>query len=88
MRDARTRGETALHRAAAFGSEQTIDLLLAAGAAREVRDANGDTPLSWASWYARPDAIIGRLCFGEHRVHPARIPMHRAVLGAPRDRTD
>ena len=32
MRDARTRGETPLHRAAAFGTEETIDLLLGAGA--------------------------------------------------------
>ena len=32
MRDCRTKGETPLHRAAAFGGEETIDLLLAAGA--------------------------------------------------------
>ena len=57
MRDARTRGETPLHRAAAFGTEETIDLLRGAGARpRRAKDAHGDTPLSWGSWYARPDA--------------------------------
>ena len=35
--------------AAAFGSEDSIDLLLGAGAVREAKDENGDTPLSWAS---------------------------------------
>ncbi len=54
MRDARTRGETPLHRAAAFAGVAAIDRLLAAGADRERRDAAGDTPLSWASWYRRP----------------------------------
>ena len=49
MRDARTKGETALHRAAAFGEEGTVKMLLDAGARREARDANGDTPLSWAN---------------------------------------
>ncbi len=33
MRDCRTKGETPLHRAAAFGSEETIDMLVEAGAA-------------------------------------------------------
>ena len=44
MRDCRTKAESPLHRAAAFGTEETIDLLLAAGADREARDMNGDTP--------------------------------------------
>src|SRR5215475_8860779 len=51
MRDCRTKGETPLHRAAAFGDEEAIQLLLAAGANREAKDAQGDSPLSWASWY-------------------------------------
>ena len=83
MRDCRTRGETPLHRAAAFGTEDTIDLLLLAGAVREARDMNGDTPLAWASWYARPDTILRRLCFGTLSIHPERVPMHVAVLGRP-----
>ena len=84
MRDCRTRGETPLHRAAAFGSEETIDLLLRAGAVREAKDAHGDTPLSWASWYVRPDPILRRLCYGTHSIRPDRTPMQAALLGKPR----
>ncbi len=83
MRDSRTRGETPLHRAAAFGSGETIDLLLAAGASRERRDAHGDTPLAWASWYVRPDPILRRLLYGGFSIHPARVPMRVALLGTP-----
>jgi len=70
MRDVRCRAETALHRAAAFGTGDCIRLLLDAGADREARDANGDSPLSWASWHLRPPAVLRLLCFGEHRIHP------------------
>ena len=49
MRDCRTRGETPLHRAAAFADLDAIRLLLAAGAVVDARDIHGDTPLSWAS---------------------------------------
>lgn len=70
MRDCRTKQESALHRAAAFGSEQVIDSLLEAGALKELKDMNGDTPLSWASWYLRPRSILAKLCFGNYRVHP------------------
>src|ERR1700704_2657632 len=42
MRDCRTKGETPLHRAAAFGSERSIQLLLDAGAVRDAKDMNGD----------------------------------------------
>ncbi len=37
MRDARTKGETPLHRAAAFGNEATIELLLKYGAKVDIR---------------------------------------------------
>jgi ankyrin repeat protein len=84
MRDARTRGETPLHRAAAFGTEETIDLLLGAGARVDARDAHGDTPLSWGSWYTRPDAILRKLCYGAHRIHEDRKPMAASLLGWPR----
>ncbi len=70
MRDARTRGETPLHRAAAFGSERSIGLLLDAGARINATDCNGDTPLTWASWHLRPPTVLRLLCFGEHRIHP------------------
>src|SRR6185295_5545499 len=83
MRDCRTRGETPLHRAAAFGGEGTLDLLLEAGAAREAKDMNGDTPLAWASWYARPDAVLWKLCYGTFSIHPDRVPMRVALLGKP-----
>lgn len=83
MRDCKTRGETPLHRAAAFGSEDSIDLLLGAGAARDARDMNGDTPLSWASWYVRPDSILKRLCYGPFTIHPDRRSMQAALLGKP-----
>lgn len=100
MRDVRCRGETALHRAAAFGSEAVIEMLLDAGAEREVRDANGDTPLAWASWHLRPPAILRRLCFGPHRIHPDAnwasdhgdrwgYGLEHALLGRPHiDRTE
>jgi Ankyrin repeats (3 copies) len=75
MRDCRTRGETPLHRAAAFGALDTIDLLLQAGAARDTRDMNGDTPLGWASWHPQPDAILRRLCCGDLSIRPHRKTM-------------
>ncbi len=58
MRDCRTKGETPLHRAAAFGTEETLQFLLDAGATIDAKDAYGDSPLSWASWYGRPDQAI------------------------------
>jgi ankyrin repeat protein len=70
MRDSRTRGETPLHRAAAFGDEEAVELLLGYGASVEARDANGDSPLSWASWYLRPAPILRKLCFGPYRIRP------------------
>lgn len=73
MRDCRTKGEMPLHRAAAFGSADAIRMLLDAGAKVDVRDANGDTPLSWASWYLRPAAVLRLLCYGPHRVHPDAV---------------
>lgn len=72
MRDIRTRGETPLHRAAAFGDEQTIDLLLAAGARIDAKDSQGESPLTWASWHLRPDAILRKLCYGSFQISPQR----------------
>ncbi len=68
MRDCRTKGETPLHRAAAFGDEEAIRLLVKAGAAIDAKDANGDSPLAWASWYLRPVPILRLLCYGEFRI--------------------
>ncbi len=64
MRDARTKAETPLHRAAAFGTEEAIQLLLDAGAKLDAKDMNGESPLSWASWHLRPDSILRKLCYG------------------------
>lgn len=85
MRDCRTKGETPLHRAAAFASEETIQLLLNAGAKADARDANGDTPLGWASWYTRPDAAIRKLCYGPFRVREGRKSMEDYLMGDPLD---
>lgn len=60
-RDARTRGETPLHRAAAYASLETIKVMLNNGADRTIYDTNGDSPLSWASWHRRPRDIIDLL---------------------------
>ena len=99
MRDARTRGETSLHRAAAFGSLEVIALLLGAGANREARDAYGDSPLSWASWHLRPAAVLDALSFGGHSVHPDAVAsdhsdhghgwggMDHYLLGRPHDKS-
>jgi len=83
MRDCRTKGETPLHRAAAFGTEETIQMLVDAGAAKDAKDINGDSPLSWGSWYARPAGVLRKLCYGEHRIHPEYRSMERNVLGDP-----
>jgi ankyrin repeat protein len=93
MRDCRTKGETALHRAAAFAEADTIQRLLDAGANVKAKDANGETPLSWASWHTRPDAILRLLCYGDYQVRPDRGStfdhgrgwgfMERDLLGRP-----
>ena len=73
MRDARTAGESPLHRAAAFGNEETIQMLLDAGADTALTDHHGDSPLSWASWHCRPASILKLLAFGEHSIHPLHV---------------
>jgi len=65
MRDCRTKGETPLHRAAAFGTEATIQMLLDAGARIDAKDMNGDSALTWASWYLRPRSVLRKLCYEE-----------------------
>ncbi len=70
MRDCRTRAEMPLHRAAAFGTAETIQLLLNAGAKIAATDMAGDTALTWASWYRRPVAVLRLLSYGDHHIHP------------------
>jgi uncharacterized protein len=83
MRDCRTKGETPLHRAAAFSGTETIQMLLDAGADVQVKDMNGDTPLSWASWYLRPDPVLRLLCYGDFRIRPGRQSMRTYLIGKP-----
>ena len=83
MRDCRTKGETPLHRAAACASAESIQLLLDAGALKDARDANGDTPLTWGSWHLRPDSILRKLCYGPHSIRENRTGMDINLLGQP-----
>jgi ankyrin repeat protein len=83
MRDVRTCGETPLHRATAFGDAEAIKLLLDAGAKLDAKDAHGDSPLSWASWHLRPDAILRLLLYGNFRIHPQRTSMREYLQGEP-----
>ena len=71
MRDVRTKGETPLHRAAAYADERTINYLIEKGANKEAKDGNGDSPLSWASEHLRPGNILSLLSYGEHRIGEA-----------------
>ncbi len=81
MRDCRTKGETPLHRAAAFGTANTIQMLLNSGATVEGKDTNGDTPLSWGSWYARPADVLRLLCYGPYHIRPDYRGMKENLLG-------
>ena len=83
MRDCRSKAETPLHRAAACGSVETIQLLLDAGAARDNKDQHGDSPLSWASWQRRPAEILRLLCYDGFPIHPAYQPLRRNLIGKP-----
>jgi len=84
MRDCRTKAESPLHRAAAFGSAEVVAALIDAGARVDAKDMHGDTPLAWASWHLRPDAILRLLCHGEFTIHPQRNSLydHGAGWGA------
>ena len=57
-RDLKTRGETPLHRAAAYATADTVALLLDAGADSAIKDVNGDTPHTWALWHLRDKRLL------------------------------
>ena len=82
MRDVRTKGETPLHRAAAFASPETIELLLNSGADREARDCNGDTPLTWASWHLRPGSVLQLLAFPPYSITDKHVAQNTSDHGA------
>lgn len=65
MRDVCVRGETPLHRAALLGNEDMIQSLLDHGADPSIKDAHGESPLSWACRVRRPDNILRMLLYGE-----------------------
>ncbi len=82
MRDVRTKGETPLHRAAAYADEATIRYLLDHGANKEVRDIHGNSPLSWASEHLRPGAILYLLQYGEHWISEKHKAINTSDHGA------
>ncbi len=71
MRDVRTKGETSLHRAAAYADERTIQYLIDHGAKVDAKDAHGDSPLTWASEHLRPGTILSLLSYGPHKIGEA-----------------
>ena len=73
MRDIRTCGETPLHRAAAYANAETIEMLLNNGADKSIKDANGDTPLTWASRHLRPGKVLQLLTYGNHYISDAHV---------------
>ncbi|MDC8005411.1 ankyrin repeat domain-containing protein [Aureisphaera galaxeae] len=82
MRDVRTKGETPLHRAAAYADERTIAFLIEHGADKKAKDAHGNSPLSWASEHLRPGKILALLAHGEHRIGEAHKAKNTSDHGA------
>jgi ankyrin repeat protein len=68
MRDVRTKGETPLHRAAAYADERIIAYLIDNGADKTVKDVNGNSPLSWASEHLRPGSILSLLTYDNFQI--------------------
>ncbi len=66
MRDVCVVGETALHRAAAYQPYETIEYLLSKGADQTIKDARGESPLSWASRHWRDRATLKLLQYGSY----------------------
>ncbi|HMT07450.1 MAG TPA: ankyrin repeat domain-containing protein [Pyrinomonadaceae bacterium] len=73
MRDVRTKGETPLHRAAAYGDEAMIQYLLDHGADKLALDANGTSPIGWASEHLRPGSILKLLAFPPHNISDGHV---------------
>lgn len=82
MRDIRTCGETPLHRAAAYAGPDTIELLLKHGADKMAKDANGDTPLTWASKHLRPGKVLQLLSYGSHWISDKHVEVNISDHGA------
>lgn len=56
--DTPTRGETPLHRAAAYAPTDIVKMLLGAGGDRSAADTNGNTPYHWAGWHRRTRELV------------------------------
>ena len=56
--DTPTRGETPLHRAAAYSSFDTVRLLLDSGADYSIADNDNYLPYHWAGWHRRPKDLV------------------------------
>ncbi len=76
MRDAKTDGESPLHRAAAFGGPELITMLINAGGNVESRDVHGETPLAWACWHQRPASVLKLLCYGDHLISDSHVRLY------------
>jgi uncharacterized protein len=81
MRDVRTKGETPLHRAAAYADEKTISYLLDNDADKTAKDANGDSPLSWASEHLRPGAILSLLTYDGFQISDKHKTINKSDHG-------
>lgn len=81
MRDVRTKGETPLHRAAAYADTATIRFLIEHGADKTAKDDNGDSPLTWASEHLRPGEILALLAYDEFRISEGHIQKNRSDHG-------
>jgi len=81
MRDVRTKGETPLHRAAAYADEKTISYLIDNGADKTAKDANGNSPLSWASEHLRPGAILSLLTYEGFQISEAHKTINTSDHG-------
>jgi uncharacterized protein len=81
MRDVRTKGETPLHRAAAYADENTIKYLIDHGAQKNAKDANGNSPLTWASEHLRPGTILSLLTYGDFHIGPSNISRNTSDHG-------
>jgi uncharacterized protein len=81
MRDVRTKGETPLHRAAAYADEEIIKYLLENGADKEAQDAYGNSPISYASEHLRPGKILYLLQFGNHFISEKYIRLNTSDHG-------
>lgn len=82
MRDVRTKGETALHRAAAYCDERIISFLLEHGADKTIKDVHGNSPLTWASEHLRPGSILALLSYGDYRIAEVQKDKNTSDHGA------